>query len=97
MKNTTLIISLLLFSKLYLFTTNVLFADEFSKEYSLSSAFDDLLSQEIKGQDKYDYIIKSSTNSVLIITADEIKKFGFTTLKEVINYASDYYFSYDGS
>jgi hypothetical protein len=72
-------------------------SDGFSDDFIDFSPFDDLLFQEITGQDKYNNIIKNSTNSILIITADEIKKLGFTTLKEVINYATDYYFSFDGT
>jgi hypothetical protein len=60
-------------------------------------SLDALLNLEIEGQEKYNNIIKQSTNSILIITADEMKKLGFTTLRDVMNFATDYYFSYDGS
>ncbi|MCL2040197.1 MAG: TonB-dependent receptor [Bacteroidetes bacterium] len=52
--------------------------------------FEDLLLNEISGDVKYNEVLKYSGNSIVIITADDIQKKGFTSFNDIIHYVSDY-------
>jgi len=72
--------------------SNFLYSQEKDDEILL---FEDLLLQEISGDAKYDEIIKQSSNSITIITADDINKKGFMSFNDILDYVSDFCMSSD--
>ncbi|RQW03504.1 TonB-dependent receptor [candidate division KSB1 bacterium] len=74
--------------------TQTLFAQEKSKdirEYSL----DDLLNVEISSAAKYEQRMGEAPASVTIITAEDIERYGYRTLAEVLRNVRGFYISYD--
>ena len=80
---------LIILSPFYLYSQS----DEDTTDTTFS--FEDLLSIEISGDVKYNEVIKQSGNSITIITADDIKKKGFLSFNDILNYVSDFTISSD--
>ncbi len=57
--------------------------------------FENLLLEEISGDVKYNEVLKYSGNSIIIITADDIQKKGFTSFADILHYVADYSVSSD--
>jgi len=62
----------------------------------IDSSLSNLLDSKIDGTEKYSSTVAVSGNSLYIITADQIKQYGFISLFDAIQYSTDFYFSIDG-
>lgn len=58
-------------------------------------SFEDLLNQNVVTVSKYKQTISEAPSSVTIITANEIRDFGYNTLAEALNSQKGFYSSYD--
>jgi outer membrane receptor for ferrienterochelin and colicin len=57
--------------------------------------FDDLLNQTVVTASKYEQPANNAPSSVTVVTAEDIKNFGYNSLAELINSQRGYFISYD--
>ncbi|MCP4633666.1 MAG: TonB-dependent receptor [candidate division Zixibacteria bacterium] len=91
MKNIQLILLLICFS---LLSTGVLFAQP-EKQDEFFTALEDLLNTDISTASKYEQTTSKAPASVTIIPADDIERYGYRTLSEVLLSVRGFYLSND--
>ena len=88
-KNLFLVFILLITSVFYLHSQEeIIIGEDF--------LFEDLLTEEISGDVKYNDAIKRSGNTIVVITADDIKKKGFTSFSDIVDYVASFSMGSDG-
>ncbi len=58
-------------------------------------SIEDLMSMTVYGASKFDQKLTEAPSSVTIIAADEIRKYGYRTLADIVRSASGFYTTYD--
>jgi iron complex outermembrane receptor protein len=58
-------------------------------------SIEDLMNVTVYGASKFDQKLSEAPSSVSIVTADEIKKYGYRTLADIVRTVRGFYLSYD--
>jgi outer membrane receptor protein involved in Fe transport len=64
-------------------------------EDTTEPTLDDLLETKVSGASKYDQIARRAPASVSIVTADDIERYGYRTIADVLGRVRGFYTSYD--